>query len=267
MKKFLKFFSNLLAAKIEKFQNKNFIIIRVKSQLKAPKKRQSCVEQNWHLKKKLLYFFHVIYIFEKIALKAKLLRLHHDDSFANHFEFKKTCILMQRKFYWFKMIKDIKEYVKDCDMCQRTKTSHHRLYDEFSSLFISTRSWTEISINFIIEFFLNCYDDNIYDVILIIIDRFSKMTHYILVKSTWSVENLIDVLFNKMLLIFLEVRRIVFDRRALFTNGYWSTLCYRIRVVKRLNIVFHSQIDGQIERQNQTLKHYFRCYCNYKQNN
>ena len=152
-------------------------------------------------------------------------------------------------------------------MCQRTKTSHHRFYNEFSSLFILTRSWTEISMNFIIELFSSRYGDDIYDAILIIIDRFSKMTHYIFVKSTWSIENLIDVLFDKMLLIFFEIKKIVFDRKTLFTSDYWSALCYRIRVVKRLNTVFYSQIDGQIERQNQTLKHYFCCYCNYKQNN
>ena len=139
MKKFLKFFSSLLTAKIEKLQNKNLMIIRVKSQLKTSKKQQNCVERNWHLKKKLLYFFHVIYVFEKIALKTKLLRLHYDDSFANHFEFKKIRVLMQRKFYWFKMTKNIKEYVKNCDICQRTKTSHHCFYNKFSSLFISTR--------------------------------------------------------------------------------------------------------------------------------
>ena len=141
------------------------------------------------------------------------------------------------------MTKDIKEYVKDCDMCQRIKTSRHCFYDEFSSLSVSTRSWTKISMNFIIKFFLNRYDDDIYDAILIIIDCFSKMTHYIFAKLTWSIENLIDILFNQILLIFLEIKRIVFDRETLFTNDYWLTLCYRIRVVRKLNTVFHSQIN------------------------
>ena len=148
------------------------------------------------------------------------MRLHHDDLLANYFEFKKTCVLMQKKFYWLKITKDIKEYIKNCDMCQRTKTSHHHFYDEFSSLFVSARSWTKILINFIIEFSLNRYDDDIYDAILIIIDRFSKMTHYIFVKLTWSVENLINILFNKILLIFFEIKEIVFDREALFINDY-----------------------------------------------
>ena len=141
------------------------------------------------------------------------------------------------------MTKNIKKYVKYCDMCQRMKTFHHHLYNKFSSLFISTRSWTKILMNFIIEFFLNCYNDDIYDAILIIIDRFSKMTHYIFIKLMWLIENLIDVLFNKILLIFFEIKEIIFDRKILFTNDYWSTLCYRIRVVKKLNIIFYSQIN------------------------
>ena len=167
-----------------------------------------------------MYFFHVIYVFEKIALKAKLLRLHHDDFFASHFKFKKICVLMQRKFYWFKMTKDIKEYIKNCDMCQRTKTLHYYSYNELSSLFVLTQWWTKISMNSIIEFFLSRYDNNIYNAILIIIDRFLKITHYIFVKSTWSIENLIDVLFNKILLIFFEIKKIVFDWKVLFTSDY-----------------------------------------------
>ena len=99
------------------------------------------------MKKKLLYFFHVIYIFEKVVLKTKLLRLHHDDSLANHFKIKKIHVLMQRKFYWFKITRNIKEYLKDCDMCQRIKTSRHCFYNELSSLSVSTRSWTKISYN------------------------------------------------------------------------------------------------------------------------
>ena len=121
--------------------------------------------------------------------------------------------------------------------------------------------------NFIIELSSNRYENDIYDVIFVIIDRYSKMTFYIFAKSTWSTEDLADVLFNKMFLIFFEVRKIVFDRDALFTNNYWFALCYRIRIKRKLNIVFHSQIDEQTKRQNQTLKHYLRCYYNYKQDN
>ena len=140
MKKFLKFSFNFLTIKIEKFQSKDFVVNCVRSQLQSSQKRNNCVERKWHVKKRLLYFFHVIYILEKVVLKMRLLRLYHDDSFANHFKIKKIRVLMQRKFYWLKMTRNIKEYVKNCDMCWRIKTLQHRFYDQFSLFSVLTRS-------------------------------------------------------------------------------------------------------------------------------
>ena len=165
------------------------------------------------------------------------------------------------------MLKNIKKYIQDCDVCQRVKAPRHRSYDETISLLISARFWEKISMNFIIELPFNCYENDIYNAILVVVDRYSKMTLYIFAKSTWSTEDLADVLFDKMFLIFFEIRKVIFDRSSLFVNDYWSALCYRIRVKRKLSIVFHSQIDEQTKRQNQTLKHYLRCYCNYKQDN
>ena len=121
--------------------------------------------------------------------------------------------------------------------------------------------------NFIIELSFSRYENDIYNVILVVIDRYSKMTLYIFAKSTWSTEDLANVLFNKMFLIFFEIKKMIFDRGSLFVSDYWFALYYRIHVKRKLSIVFHSQINEQTKRQNQTLKHYLRCYCNYKQDN
>ena len=263
MKSLFKF----LMIKLEKFQEKNSVIIKVRDQLKSQNQRDACAIREWSFQHNLLYYFHVIYISDETIMKAKMLRLHHDNSLTKHFEIKKTRSLLQRKFYWLRMLKDIKEYIQNCDICQCVKTLRHRLYDETTSLFISVRFWEEISMNFIIEFFSSRYENDIYDATLVVIDRYSKMTLYILAKSTWSAEDFADVLFNKMFLIFLEIKRVIFDRDSLFVNDYWFALCYRIRVKRKLSIVFHSQIDEQTKKQNQTLKYYLRCYCNYKQDN
>ena len=138
------------------------------------------------------------------------------------------------------MLKDIKEYIQNCDVCQRMKALRHRLYDETTSLFISVRFWKKISMNFIIELSFNRYENDIYNAILVVVDRYSKMTLYIFAKSTWSTEDLADVLFDKMFLIFLKIKEVIFDRSSLFVNDYWFALCYRIRVKRKLNIVFHS---------------------------
>ena len=93
------------------------------------------------------------------------------------------------------------------------------------------------------------------------------MTIYLLVKFTMTISQMCDLFQNKMFLQYKSSNNIVFDKKNLFTSNFWSILCYCAKIKRRLNIAFYSQIDEQIERQNQILKQYLRCYCNYKQNN
>ena len=58
---------------------------------------------------------------------------------------------------------------------------------------------------------------------------------------------------------------IVSDRGPIFTSAFWSTFCFLLATRRRLSTAFHPQTDGQTERQNQSVEHYFRAYCNYVQ--
>ena len=74
--------------------------------------------------------------------------------------------------------------------------------------------------NFIIKLSFNRYENNIYDVILVVINLYSKMILYIFAKLTSSIEDLADILFDKMFLIFLEIKEVIFDRDSFFVNDY-----------------------------------------------
>ena len=130
----------LLMIKLEKLQEKDFVIVKVRNQLKSQNQRDAYATREWFLQHNLLYYFNIIYVSDETIIKAKMLRLHHDDFLTKHFEIKRICSLLQRKLYWLRMLKDIKKYIQNCDVCQRVKTFHHRLYDETTSFFISVRS-------------------------------------------------------------------------------------------------------------------------------
>ena len=129
----------LLMIKLKKLQEKNFVIIKVWDQLKSQNQRDAYAIRKWFFQHNLLYYFHAIYVSDEAVMKTKMLRLHYDNFLTRHFEIKKTHSLLQRKFYWLRMLKDIKEYIQDCDVCQRVKTLRHRFYDETTSLLISVR--------------------------------------------------------------------------------------------------------------------------------
>jgi hypothetical protein len=100
---------------------------------------------------------------------------------------------------------------------------------------------------------------------LMMIDRYIKFNLYISSKKTWNAENLTNALIDEIFIKFERLVFIVTNRDSFFTFKFWSSLCYHLWIRLRYNIVYHSQIDEQIEKQNQTLESYLQSYVNYQQ--
>jgi hypothetical protein len=193
------------------------------------------------------------------------LKRHHDDILTDHFDVKKTVELFNRKYHWSKMIKYVKFYIKTCDICQRTKTFKHLSYDDLQSLSFFQDSWQEIIMNFITNLSSSKRSDDVYDSVLVIMNRYIKMTLYIFVTKNIIAIELTKIIFDQVMLKYDASKDVVSNREFVFTSAYWTNICYHMRMKRRLNIVFHSQIDEQTERQNQNLKHFLRVFCFEKQ--
>jgi hypothetical protein len=103
----------------------------------------------------MIEYNRALYISEDISVREKLLKCHHDDFLTKHFDVDKINELLDCKYYWKDIIKDVKEYVNICDICQRVKMKHHLSYDELNTLSRSTDFWQEITINFITDLSLS----------------------------------------------------------------------------------------------------------------
>jgi len=57
------------------------------------------------------------------------------------------------------------------------------------------------------------------------------------------------------------------DRSEEFTSRFWERVCSHLIINNRLLTVFHSQMYGQIERQNYMMEQYLPTICNNKQDN
>ena len=95
-----------------------------------------------------------------------------------------------------------------------------------------------------------------YDSILVIVNRLTKMVHYEPVKVTIDAPGLAEVILDVVVRHHGLPDSIVSDRGSLFTSKFWSSLCYFLGVKRRLSTAFHSQTDGQTERQNRTMEAY-----------
>ena len=53
---------------------------------------------------------------------------------------------------------------------------------------------------------------------------------------------------------------IVSDWGLVFTSEFWADLTYRSYIQRRLSTAFYLQTDRQIERMNQVIEYYLRCF-------
>ena len=141
------------------------------------------------------------------------------------------------------------------------KVLRHCSYSDIQSLLCLTDSWEEIIMNIIISLLLSKHKDNIYDVILVMINCYTKMTRYLFTINKLTAVKLTDMFFEHIVLWYRILREIVSDWESIFTSSYWSKVYYQMKIKHWLSTVFHSKMNDQTERQNQTLEHYLCCYC------
>ena len=61
--------------------------------------------------------------------------------------------------------------------------------------------------------------------------------------------------------------KVIFDRNIKFRSKFWQTLTALKKMKTKMSTIKHSQMNDQIERLNQIVKQYLKCYVNYQQNN
>ena len=104
-----------------------------------------------------------------------------------------------------------------------------------------------------------------YDAILVVVDKLSKMCHYIPCRSDMTARELAEVITREVIRLHGVPSAIISDRGSLFTSRLWANLMYSFRIERRLSKAFHPQTDGQTERRNSVLEQHLCSYVNYQQ--
>ena len=117
------------------------------------------------------------------------------------------------------MAKDVKRYVKDFETCNCTKTARHKPYGLFQSLPAPSRPWKNITINFITGLFLSLgVYEKAYNVILVIVDYYTKLTKYYPVLKTITAKQFGNLLIHTVFCSFGVPSSIVSVQGSIFTS-------------------------------------------------
>ena len=121
-----------------------------------------------------LFRYNLLYVPEG-PCRFRIVKECHDDALAGHFGVAKTLELISRSYWWPQPWKLVKEFVKTCDTCARAKAVHHRPYGLLQPLPNPDRPWASISTDFITDL----PDIDRFNSVLVVVDRFTKMAHFI----------------------------------------------------------------------------------------
>ena len=196
-----------------------------------------------------------------------MISCHHNDPLAGHIGIDKIRELVGRKYYWPSLRKDVKNYVRGCDLYLASKIVRHKFYRDLQSLPVSTHQWKNLSMDFVtsLPLFADWKGDS-YDMILVIVDCLTKMVHYEPVKVIINVSGLTKRIIDVVIRNHELPDSIISDRGAIFTSKFWSSLFYFLGIKRRLSTAFHPQTNRQTEQQNSTMEAYFRAFVNWDQN-
>jgi hypothetical protein len=115
--------------------------------------------------------------------------------------------------------------------------------------------WEEIGMDFIVGLPQTCDG---YDSIWVIVDRLTKVAHFILVKITYSGAQLAELYMSRIVCLHGVPKKIVSYRGTQFTSRFWKRLHESMDTKLNFISAYHAQIDGQTERTNQVLEDMLR---------
>jgi hypothetical protein len=237
------------------------------------KSRMTCgrdreLEDKWHFRNDgLLYYIHRLYVPDNEAVRSELFSCFHEGPLAGHRGDDKTLNHIQRHYHWQNIEEYVRRRCRSCAACQFANPRRHKPYGMLQSLPAPDGPWQEVSMGFITDLPPCKVGALVADAVLVIVNRYSKMSLYIPAEKTWRAEDLADAFIERVIARFGVPKGVVTNRGPQYISKMWGEVCAAIKLKRRLSTAFHPQTDGQTERQNQTLETYLRIFVNDQHDN
>ncbi|GJR75541.1 putative nucleotidyltransferase, ribonuclease H [Tanacetum coccineum] len=186
------------------------------------------------------------------SLRLQIIKELHGEG---HVGRDRTLQLVQASYFWPTMRKEVDRYVKRCRVCQVSKgtATNACLY---MPLHVPLHPWVDISMDFVLGLPRTQRGN---DSIFVVVDRFSKMVHFIPCKKTTDAVNVAQLFFRDVYRLHGLPSFIVSDRDTRFLSHFWRSLWKIVNTQLNFSSAYHPQTDGQTEVVNRSLGNLLRC--------
>ncbi|MCH90884.1 hypothetical protein A2U01_0011807, partial [Trifolium medium] len=190
------------------------------------------------------------------GLEAKILEEFHKAPIGGHAGIVRTLARIKSQFYWPTMREDIHKYVLQCSICQQAKASNVLPAGLLQPLPIPSQVWEDVAMDFI----TGLPNSHGFTVIMVVIDRLTKYSHFVPQKSDYSSKSVAEAFMENIVKLHGLPKSIVSDRDKVFTSAFWKHLFKLQGTTLAMSTAYHPQTDGQSEALNKCLEMYLRCF-------
>ncbi|KAI3457182.1 hypothetical protein Pfo_013845 [Paulownia fortunei] len=206
--------------------------------------------------KKNVFYLHDDFLFREnklcvphSSLRQLLVREAHSGGLMGHFGVAKNLGVLHKHFFWPHMKRDVERICAKCISCKQAK-SRQQPHGLYIPLPIPSAHWVDISMDFILGLPKTKRGR---DSVFMVVDRFSKMAHFIACHKTDDASHVANLFFREIVRLHGMPRTIVSDRDTRFLSYFWKTLWGKLGTKLLFSITCHPQTDGQTEVVNRTL--------------
>ncbi|XP_031108702.1 uncharacterized protein LOC116013193 [Ipomoea triloba] len=121
-------------------------------------------------------------------LREKLINEFHNTTLGGHSRVQVTYHMLKALFYWKGMKKEVKQFVRSFDNCQRNKIENIHPPGLLQPLAIPNQAWAQVSM----EFIEGLPKSNNKYVIMVVVDRFTKYAHFISLAHPFSAKGVVN---------------------------------------------------------------------------
>jgi len=215
------------------------------------------------------------------ALKSIIFRLHHDHPLSGHRGVHLTTLNISRKYVWYKMQKEIRQYVRSCETCQKVNPSNQKPGGTLSPN-RTQFPWEIIAIDIVgplppsgpeppakpvkkphkgnrkLGRPAKPVEKDKYSYIFVIIDTLSKWVELFPLKTV-SAQQIVQKFFETICR-FGFPRQVISDNGTQFTSEAFIDICRAFNIDIKFCPTYHAQANPT-ERINRNIKQYLRKYC------
>ena len=191
--------------------------------------------------------------------REDICNIYHDHLlFGAHFGCEVTFNKIAEKYYWPSLWRATKDYVASCMQCQIMKSHQPQRQGLRKPSEPPEGRWTEIAIDFLTGLPTTKKG---YDMIMVVIDKFTKRSHFVACEKKVTGEMaMIDLLFRYVFAYHGFPKTITSDRDGRFVSVAYQELANKLGIKLKMSSSNHPQTNGQAERCIQVLNQLLRIY-------